>query len=113
MLSGNLLPADWETALGEVTTPNCFPDVGLTHPNMIAICALKGQDIIQGYPDGTFRPIKSLNRAELLKILIENKGVSPALAEYSDCFPDAELCRQFFVARLLGFVANRIFLVGV
>jgi len=31
------------------------------------------RDIVQGYPDGTYKPDKTLNRAELLKIVVESR----------------------------------------
>lgn len=67
---------------------NCFPDVKMSHPNAIAICALKESMILKGYPDGTFKPLNTVNRAELLKILVEGIGVLPTNTKFSNCFPD-------------------------
>lgn len=41
-----------------------------------------------GYSDSTFKPDSSLNRAELLKILVEGAGYTPDESQYSDCFND-------------------------
>ena len=46
--------------------------------------------VISGYPDGTFKPENTVNRAELLKILVGGKGVTPQIADYKNCFPDVE-----------------------
>lgn len=65
-----------------------FPDVPPLHKNRIAIEYLKGWGIIHGYPDGYYKPSKTVNRAELLKILVEGKGID-AQDFYDDlCFPD-------------------------
>lgn len=46
-----------------------FPDVPATHPNATAIEYVQSQGIVAGYPDGTFRPDSTINRAEFVKIL--------------------------------------------
>ena len=61
-----------------------------SHRNAKAINYLYNSKVISGYSDGTFKPNKSLNRAELLKILVGGKGVQPELTEYSNCFPDVK-----------------------
>ena len=48
-----------------------FSDVWGTHPHAAAIAYVKSQGIVAGYSDGTFRPNETVNRVELLKILIE------------------------------------------
>lgn len=59
-----------------------------------AIEYLKEKNIITGYADGTFRPEGTVNRAELLKILIGSLDISPSVQEYHDCFPDVK--KQWF-----------------
>lgn len=69
-------------------TVSTFSDVSENHPNFTAINYLKTNNIINGYPDGTFQPDKNLNRAELLKITI-NTGKFPIDdTQYQNCFPD-------------------------
>lgn len=65
-----------------------FPDVPSDHPNYPAISYLVEIGVIEGYPDGTFKPDQTVNRAELLKILIEEIGVTPDEEVYQNCFPD-------------------------
>lgn len=51
-----------------------------------ALQYLQERDIIEGYPDGTFRPAQTLTRAELLKIVMAPLGEHPDVAQ--PCFPD-------------------------
>lgn len=63
-----------------------FPDV---IQNKEAIEYLKGKGIIDGYPDGTFKPNNTVNRAELLKILIESRDPSfDRQGNDTNCFSD-------------------------
>ena len=47
-----------------------FTDVSPTNPYADAIAYLQKNNIVQGYPDGTFRSNNFINRAEFTKILI-------------------------------------------
>lgn len=67
-----------------------FSDVPSTHKNRNAIDYLQGAGVINGYADGTFKPENTVNRAELLKILIEGKGINPDGSEYKNCFLDVK-----------------------
>lgn len=63
-----------------------FPDVPSDHENAEAIAWLKLEGVVQGYPDGTFKPDNQINRAEFLKMLYETIGMEghdPVLS-----FPD-------------------------
>ncbi len=56
-----------------------------------AIEYLQGENIINGYDDGTFKPDNTINRAELLKILVGGAGYAkPDGATYRNCFPDVK-----------------------
>lgn len=48
-----------------------FPDVPSAYPYEPAIRWGKETKVLQGYPDGTFRPDRTVNRAEFLKIVLE------------------------------------------
>lgn len=58
------------------------------HRNEDAIRYLYNQKVVSGYEDATYRPNNSINRAELLKILVEGKGVKPDAYENKNCFSD-------------------------
>lgn len=51
-----------------------------------AVEYLKGKEVLSGYPDGTFRPDSTINRAELLKIVF--KGRSDTTPGQRRCFSD-------------------------
>lgn len=67
-----------------------FDDVDFGDNNAEAISYLKTNDVVGGYPDGTFKPNNPLNRAELIKILVEGAGYDPSEEDYNSCFPDVE-----------------------
>jgi hypothetical protein len=50
-----------------------FNDLKADHPYNEAINFIKDNGIVQGYPDGSFRPESQINRAEFLKIIVESK----------------------------------------
>lgn len=60
--------------VGQITGRDCFPDVG---NEWFAgyICFAKMSGIVDGYPDGYFRPENNINLAEALKIIVETYGV--------------------------------------
>ena len=64
-----------------------FSDVSGS-PNAIAIQYLSDKGVIGGYPDGTFRPRNTVNRAELAKFLVGGTGATPSVSQYNNCFPD-------------------------
>ncbi|MCK5471933.1 S-layer homology domain-containing protein [Candidatus Gracilibacteria bacterium] len=71
-------------------TSVAFPDVTASNPNKIAIEYLQDNGVINGYGDGTFKPQNKINRAELLKVLVEGQGITPDASTYSHCFPDVK-----------------------
>ncbi|MCF7845092.1 MAG: S-layer homology domain-containing protein [Kiritimatiellales bacterium] len=50
--------------------PQSFSDVSPDNPAYEAVEFLKNQGVISGYEDGTFKPDKTVNRAEALKIIV-------------------------------------------
>lgn len=70
-------------------TENIFTDVPFNHKNATAIAYLKDNNIIGGYPDGSFQPNKSVSRIEALKMLLLglDKGISPS---QEVTFPDTD-----------------------
>lgn len=79
-----ILPVQASHLSGHVS----FPDVASDHDNIKAITLLQEAGLFTGYPDGTFGPQRSINRAELLKVLIASLGADVTIGEGSDCFPD-------------------------
>ncbi len=67
--------------------PRTFTDVKQGEYGYTAIMSLAERGVIGGYPDGTFRPQRTLNRAEFVKMLIA--GMIPsAVSKEKNCFPD-------------------------
>lgn len=48
-----------------------FTDVSLGHSEYTAIKYLRDNGILEGYPDGSFKPDNEINRVEALKIILE------------------------------------------
>lgn len=79
-----------EVSAVDVDIQAIFSDVPGDHKNVQAIIYLQQNGVINGYPDGTFKPENYVNRAELLKILVGGKGIFPDAAMYNNCFPDVK-----------------------
>lgn len=62
-LVGESLPMSEES--GQI-----FSDLDQNNPNYEAIRFLKNEKVISGYPDGSFKPEKTVNRVEALKMLM-------------------------------------------
>lgn len=80
--------ADEVDSSSQDSEESIFTDVDAGDSNSVAISYLKDNGIVGGYSDGSFKPTNPLNRAELLKILVEGKGYTPDAAFYKSCFPD-------------------------
>jgi murein DD-endopeptidase MepM/ murein hydrolase activator NlpD len=48
-----------------------FADIAEANPHYQAIKFLKNEGIIEGYPDGTFKPNNSVSRVEVIKFILE------------------------------------------
>jgi len=57
----------------ETWESDVFSDVSSSHVYSSAIRYVKSHNMVNGYPDGTFKPEKLITRAEFTKILIEAK----------------------------------------
>lgn len=69
------------------TTSTPFPDISTDNINYEAISYLKDNGIIQGYPDGTYKPAGEINRAEFTKIII---GALTETPSGKNCFSDVK-----------------------
>ena len=69
--------------------PVCdFSDLAEGDDYYDAIMHLCENWIVQGYEDGEVKPQNEINRAELLKIIVEGMNITPDEEQYRDCFPD-------------------------
>ena len=82
-LSAVLLQLVWSS----IARAAVFPDVPDTHLYREPIELLVGRAVINGNPDGNFSPERSVNRAEMLKMLYIAAGKVPGEA-HERCFPD-------------------------
>ncbi len=71
-----------------------------------AVEYLQTRDVISGYPDGTFKPKQTINRAELLKIIFKGKSaVVPVRRRcFSDVNPSAWFAPYVCAAKTRGIV---------
>lgn len=66
-----------------------YTDAPFTPADSAGISLLTTIGAVEGNPDGTFRPNRSLNRAEFLKIaLASSPRVRVSPSDAADCFPD-------------------------
>lgn len=67
--------------------PAVFADVDGTDRYADAIKYLKEREVVSGYPDGTFRPDNTLNRAEAVKLVLEANDIK-RLVQWAQKFSD-------------------------
>jgi len=81
-----------------------FSDVASNHPHYQAIQSLLDSKIIQGYPDNTFRPEQTVNRAEALKIILLGSDIFVPETQPTNPFPDvsADVWYAKYVAKAKG-----------
>ena len=73
---------------GEAALNGVFTDIPFTHPDATALKYLKDNGIMTGYPDGSFRPDKQVNRAEVIKIIVKALGEPKDIGNHRNCFND-------------------------
>jgi len=97
--------ASTESGVQAVSTG--FNDVSRVHPNYVAITYLSEIGVFGGYNDGTFKPENTINRAEVLKVILTGSGIQAA-ENFEQAFPDVNSDHWFapYVLRAheLGFV---------
>jgi len=69
-----------------------FSDVPNSHRYFDAISFVNSEGIVQGYDDGTYKPEIPLNRAEMLKIIVESKYTPSEFDPFMNqpCFNDID-----------------------
>lgn len=81
------------------TNPSAEPQEPLFdisgHTYETAIRYLADNQIIQGYPDGSYQPSRNLNRAEFTKIIVGAKLGSEPTSSSASCFPDVSASDWF------------------
>jgi len=87
-----------------------FTDVSASSAYAPAIEALKSQNVLQGYSDGTFRPEQSINRAEFLKILFENQKNTDVQYNSNYTFPD--VASDAWYAKYVSFAKQKGIIKG-
>lgn len=86
-LVGVLLSA--VVALPQAVAATNFPDVSASDPHYQAIQYLRDRTILNGYPDGLFRPDGIVTRAEIIKIAANGAGIATvSFATQNSSFPD-------------------------
>jgi hypothetical protein len=79
--------------------PYTFPDVPKKHQNYDAIKYLTAYQIVQGYPDGTFKPDQGITRAEFTKVIVgalfSKTDIDYCLSRSGQPFPDTGLDEWF------------------
>lgn len=70
-----------------------FPDVPASSPFYDAINFAQTQQIVKGYPDGTFKPDNYVNRAEFIKIII-GAAYPDAIVNLSASFENCKGARK-------------------
>lgn len=69
------------------TSSSSFSDVPTFYKYAAAIIFVKDDNIVSGYPDGTFKPENKINRAEFTKILVNYQFPNADLTLHG-CFSD-------------------------
>jgi len=66
---GELAQILYSVLLPDKTETTSFKDLDDSHPYYTGICSLENLGVINGYPDGTFRPYATISRAEAVTML--------------------------------------------
>lgn len=90
-----------------------FFDVPKTYSYAHAIAYVKDEGIVSGYPDGTFRPERFINRAEFTKIIVEARFSHEEIEQcdtsevgLSDVSPHAWYAKYVCLAKEKGIISG-------
>src|SRR3989338_638394 len=86
-----------------------FPDVPDGHIFQEAVEQLAGAQVVNGNPDGTFAPDRTVNRAEMLMMLYRAQGIMPDPASVR-CFADISVSSWY--EQVVCDAASRRFVQG-
>jgi len=104
-----IVPTPEPTPPAPLTCQSSFPDIDSKSANCAAIEYLKEKGVLNGYPDGTFRPDNTINRAEFLKVvllLFKKNLVNTASLNFSDTEKDAWYLPYLNTATSLGVISG-------
>lgn len=87
--------------MGNAIAQSSFPDVAEDNSNFSAVEFLKAKGVIQGYPDATFKPQQTVNRAEAIKIIVSAFNVEIS-ENYDVIFSDVLKEAWFFKFVMAG-----------
>ncbi len=73
-----------------VSAAPSFTDVDADYQYADSIRVLSEAGVITGYPNGTFQPAKTVNRAELLVLAYRSQGIMLPAVLPRRCFPDVD-----------------------
>lgn len=85
-----------------------FSDISPSHPAYEQITYLRDNNVLKGYPDGSFKPEQTINRAEFVKILLEGFFSSEIQGE-GNCFPDVQnewFAQYVCAAKRMGWISG-------
>lgn len=96
-----------------VTLPSAlaktFSDIAQDDEHFLATYYLSEKEIIKGYEDGSFKPKNAINRAELLKIILESTKIKIQTPQ-TNCFEDVPYTKWYApyicTAKDLGFISG-------
>ena len=86
-----------------------FTDINQKHPNYEAIKYLKENDVIKGYPDGSFKPNNTVNRVEALKMLMLAFNIE---AGVHGPLPFSDTTNDAWYANALATAVNKKIVIG-
>jgi hypothetical protein len=66
------------------TATTSLPDVPFDHWSSPYVEAARANGALSGYPDGTFRPNKTITRAEIAAAIFRVKELSSSVATFTD-----------------------------
>lgn len=93
-----------------VSTAAAFSDVTSSTSYAASIQALSDARVITGYPDGTFGPTRTVNRAELLVMAYRSKGIMLPAVLPKQCFTDMDTLAWYAAtvcaAKAAGYVSG-------
>ena len=90
LIPATVLALDYHDA-----TPR-YKDAPFTRSESAGISVLTNLGVVSGYPDGSFHPERTLNRAEFTKIALLSRGtIVVSSSDASNCFPDVKADQWF------------------